>query len=205
MNKIIIDNNKHTLVDFVGEACINLDSSIDIEGSCELLIKEFHERVTFNMKDNSYLNIIFFDNNKINDCEIVINQSNDTKLYFKDLFESVKDVNVKIFVNVQGNNNYSNVNVSCVSSNGNVSILEQINALSGTKNNDATERVKGLMCGGNIEVLPNMLIDSNEIIANHFVTISSFNKDTLFYLESKGINEDIAKKLIKDSYLYYEF
>ena len=41
-----------------------------------------------------------------------------------------------------------------------------------------------------------MFINSNEVIANHNSTIGNINKDYLFYLNSKGIDNDEAKKLI---------
>ena len=50
-----------------------------------------------------------------------------------------------------------------------------------------------------------MCISTNDIVANHFVTISSYDTDSLFYLQSKGLTEEKAKNLIKKSYLYNEY
>ena len=46
-----------------------------------------------------------------------------------------------------------------------------------------------------------MFIDSNDVIANHNSTIGNINKDYLFYLNSKGIENDNAKKLIISGFL----
>ena len=54
---------------------------------------------------------------------------------------------------------------------------------------------------GFIKINPNMFIDSNDVIANHNSTIGNINKDYLFYLNSKGIENDNAKKLIISGFL----
>ena len=46
-----------------------------------------------------------------------------------------------------------------------------------------------------------MFIDSNDVIANHNSTIGNIDKDYLFYLNSKGIDNETATKLIVDGFL----
>lgn len=52
---------------------------------------------------------------------------------------------------------------------------------------------------GNSKIIPNLIIDSNDIIANHAAYIGKIDDDELFYLESRGINKDNIKKLIYKS------
>lgn len=49
--------------------------------------------------------------------------------------------------------------------------------------------------------LPAMEIISNTAKGNHAATIGSINKEILFYIESRGINELQAKKLIAENFL----
>ena len=50
-------------------------------------------------------------------------------------------------------------------------------------------------------ILPNMLVSSSEVMADHFVTISNCFEDELFYLESKGINKMQAYQLIEQGFI----
>jgi Fe-S cluster assembly scaffold protein SufB len=46
-----------------------------------------------------------------------------------------------------------------------------------------------------------MYIDSNDVIANHNTTIGNINKDYLFYLNSKGIEDKQATNLIINGFI----
>ena len=46
------------------------------------------------------------------------------------------------------------------------------------------------------QINPNLLVDEYDVIANHNATIGSFDNETLFYLMSRGINENDAIKLL---------
>jgi len=46
-----------------------------------------------------------------------------------------------------------------------------------------------------------MLVSSENVEANHNVTISSVREDELFYLTTKGLSEDSAKDLLEKGFL----
>ena len=50
-------------------------------------------------------------------------------------------------------------------------------------------------------IVPNLLVRSDGVNAIHNTTISTVPKDYLFYLNSKGINNEEATKLIVDGFL----
>ena len=50
-------------------------------------------------------------------------------------------------------------------------------------------------------IVPNLLVRSDSVNAIHNTTISSVDKDYLFYLNSNGINNEDATKLIVDGFL----
>lgn len=45
-------------------------------------------------------------------------------------------------------------------------------------------------------VKPNLFIDEDDVIASHGALIGDFSKDELFYLQSRGLSEKAAKKLL---------
>ena len=139
---------------------------------------------------------------KTKGSDIHIIQNNNTFLNVYDLFECENDIEETIIDDILGDNNKSNMIIRIVQNAGNSKVIEEIKAKSSTQNNEATESLKGLVCGGTITTLPNMEISTNGIVANHYVTIASYDKDDLFYLRSKGISLNETKELIKKGYLF---
>ena len=205
MNKMIVDKDLCELNNYNGELEIKNNSKIVIDGNCKIYVNKNTNNLEFDLKDYANLNIVFYDTDKSGETQLVFNQNNSTCLKIKDLFESSSLVNHAVYINVNGNDSYADLIISCVSNKNQINIIEQINVNEESKNNIANERVRGLVDGGNIEVLPNMCISTNDIVANHFVTISSYDPNSLFYLESRGLSKDQAKSLIKKSYLYNEY
>ena len=52
-----------------------------------------------------------------------------------------------------------------------------------------------------IECIPELLEDSNEVEASHNVSIGNIREEDLFYLESKGIQEETARQVIRECFL----
>ncbi len=51
------------------------------------------------------------------------------------------------------------------------------------------------------EIMPNLYIDCDDVSANHSALIDKFNNNELFYLKSKGINQEEATKLLTKGFL----
>ncbi len=72
--------------------------------------------------------------------------------------------------------------------------------LESTFNNEIIEDLKGLITSSDeIKISPNIEALTSELNANHLVTIGSFSKDELFYLNSKGLSDSQAKKMLTES------
>ena len=54
---------------------------------------------------------------------------------------------------------------------------------------------------GNSKIIPNLIIDNNDVVANHSAYIGSFSEDDIFYIKSRGINEIDMYKLLYRSLL----
>ncbi len=49
---------------------------------------------------------------------------------------------------------------------------------------------------GNSKIIPNLIIDSNDIVANHSAYIGEIGEEEIFYMKSRGISDKDLKKLI---------
>ena len=71
-----------------------------------------------------------------------------------------------------------------------------------TKDNEILENLRIIALNDTEnEIVPNLLVRSDSVNAIHNTTISSIDKDYLFYLNSKGIDNETATKLIVDGFL----
>ena len=160
--------------------------------------------IDYEVKDNEFLLINCYysnmDNMNINliihnDSRVIINYSGINK----------KDVNINIHGDILGNNNFVLTRFRAYGeykcANVNVSFKSQ----KGTLNNDINENLKAINEDGEIMFMPVLLVDTNEINAEHNATIGGFNKDDLFYLKSKGLSEDNAISLLKKSFMFNIF
>ena len=54
---------------------------------------------------------------------------------------------------------------------------------------------------GDSKIIPNLIIDTKEVVANHSAFLGTFQDSDLYYLMSRGININNAKNLLIKSYL----
>ncbi len=117
------------------------------------------------------------------------------------IFKNENNFLIKNVLN--GNEAYSKILIHALEEDDSKSILKTVGIINEkTKDNEFLEQIKVLnFKKQNITCLPELLVYSNEAIANHNATIRNISIDELFYLNSKGINNDLAIKLIKEGFL----
>lgn len=74
--------------------------------------------------------------------------------------------------------------------------------LNHTKEDTFLEEVKYLNEEDSIiTCIPLLLVSSNDVVANHNVTVSNISEEELFYLESKGIKKSNARTMLREIFL----
>ena len=71
-----------------------------------------------------------------------------------------------------------------------------------TKDNEVIQDVKIIKEECKVLVEPNVEVDTNDVVANHMVSIYDVSDQELFYLSSKSLNKTEAKELLKNGLLY---
>lgn len=159
--------------------------------------------IKIDLKDYSELNLYKFNNNNHSqDLVVTINQSNNSKL--KLVSSGVFNIKNKLVINnfIIGDNNESNIVVNSVSNKFETNIIINVNIKENTKNNIALEDLKGLTCGGQVHIEPNIICSSNDVVANHLTTIGDVNEDMINYLLSKGISINKARNLLLKGFIF---
>ena len=203
MNKIVIARENYSLVDTIGILDISGNNvTLNCQGNNTLYIKN-KENLNLHiiLNDNSHVDIFLYSLNKKNNNEVIIEQSNNTTINYYEAFTSKDITNYNIINKIKGNNNKSNIKLRVISKDKNINLNVLARVFDKTIDNDILEDIKGINDGGIITVEPNMEINTNEVMANHLVTIGNITKEYLFYLESKGINENMAKEIILKGFL----
>ena len=209
MNKIIVDkeNNidlKDNAIELdikVKELVINIKGKVLIN---EINTKENEElNLTINIEPNSSLLYNrFLINNTVNN-NITLNQNNNSNLTLNYSLIINDKSSLKINSNLFGNDNDTEIKVCAVTEKkGSVVVSSTADAKQNISNNNLLEDIRVLLLNDEESVvIPNLLVSSNEVETNHAATISSVDKDYLFYLNSKGIDDVNAISLIKNGYL----
>ena len=189
LNDLDIKTNTLTL-EISGNVCINdinnntnLDLKIIMSDGSHLLYNRYNESI-----------------NKFNlDIEITSNAYVEFNYSLKTLIAS----DISLNANIAGNNNISHINFHGITDqNGVIKNVATSKVDEATKDNEVLEnlRIVTLNDAENM-IVPNLLVRSDSVNAIHNTTISTVDKDYLFYLNSKGINKKDAIKLIVDGFL----
>lgn len=209
MNKLLIDKeNNIEIKDNAVELDIKVkDLTLNIKGNVlinELCKKDNEElNLTINIEPKSSLIYNrFILHNKANN-KITINQDNTSDVSFNYSIVATDKVELTINSNLKGNGNETSIKVASVTEdNGKVIITSTADVLPKIENNNLLESIKILLLNDEESIcIPNLLVSSNEVEVNHAATISGIPQDYLFYLNSKGLSNKAATKLIKNGYL----
>ena len=206
--KIIKSTN--ILMKYKNDSYSKYDVKIEVLDNICANIKEIKEEIDtkiqykFYLRENSILNIDkFYDTKVIKELDIIyLDGKNATINYnFRNIIKNNTKYDIVIYHN--NYNTKSNINNKCVTiDNGNVDlnvtsiIYNKIIGCNTTQNNKIIN-MNDSIC----KINPNLLIEEEDVIANHSAYIGKFDKDILFYMKSRGINESKAYKLLIKGFL----
>ena len=190
MNKIILDK----------ERIINL--TINKNSICNITKYYNINELNITLEDNIKLIINHYDEINKKDLKINILEKNNSEFIYNHNFITNKEYNLEININLIGNNSKNEINIKGISDSGKNNILVNGSVNKNTNNNELYENIKLININdGNSYIYPNMFIDTKNVLANHSASITNINEDYLFYLNSKGISNVDATKLIIDGFL----
>ena len=190
MNKIILDK----------ERIINL--TINKNSICNITKYYNINELNITLEDNIKLIINHYDEINKKDLKINILEENNSEFIYNHNFITNKEYNLEININLIGNNSKNEINIKGISDSGKNNILVNGSVNKNTNNNELYENIKLININdGNSYIYPNMFIDTKNVLANHSASITNINEDYLFYLNSKGIDNVDATKLIIDGFL----
>ncbi|MBR1413217.1 MAG: SufD family Fe-S cluster assembly protein [Bacilli bacterium] len=205
MNKIIIDNDLTSLENNEYNIEFKKDNiTLNIVGNVVINdINSSNLNLIINLEDNSNLTFNKLNNNAIDKMNITINQSNNSKCRFNYSLIANRNIDIIVTNHLMGNDSLGEFIFRTINKDGNVYLKSTGIVDKDTKNNEILEDLKGLSITDKyIEMKPELLIDTEEVVANHKMIVSNINKTDLFNLQCKGLSKDVASKLIENGFIY---
>ncbi len=204
MNKLLLVENINKISTGTYELEYNKDSNIELNGDISLFNYDTKNyNLNINLLDNTILKGDFVSIAQ-KDFNLTLNINNNNQVLLNYLIINEGQNKINITLNITGNSSYINIIVRVINKtkDSNADIICDGIIKENTHDNELLQDLKGLITNNDtIKISPNMLINTNEVLANHKVTISSYNPTELFYLTSKGLSLKLAKKLILSSFI----
>ena len=187
---INIDNNAKLEVT-VNE---NISSKLVIIGTSDYSV---------NIKLNKGSSLIVNSLNKDNSVNVLVNLCEEASINYNHSTLANSDSINTFTINHLGNLSISDLNNSGINRNDNKLFFN----IDGVIPKD----LKEIVCNqsskiinfnsGNSKIIPNLIIDSNDIVANHSAYIGKIDDEEKFYMASRGLSDIDIKKLIYKSVL----
>lgn len=205
-NKITVDNYK---LSFSSKEPVVLE--IDCDTKLDITVKEtIHECKLTIIGNNNYdidvkvekdASIIVYGLNRNNSVNANISLDKDSSIFYTHSVLADKDSINSFNVNHLDDSSYSYIINSGINRND--------DKLFFTVNGKVLKNLHNIMCNqdsmiinfkkGNSKVIPNLLIESNDVMASHSSYIGEIDEYKMFYMKSRGIDQKDIEKLIYKS------
>lgn len=210
MNKIFIDTKNYNLNienDLVYEIHIQNDTDItisvleNVSSKINLFIKNSQVKITINNLENSNLIVNQLAINSSISLNINLNLCSKIR-YNNSILTNIDSIN-DIMINHLESNSEANIFANGI----NLSDNKFFFLIDGIVNKDSLnvvldEKSKIINIGeGNSKIIPNLIVNNQDVVANHSAFIGKFNDEEINYLKSRGISDKTAKKLLLISLL----
>lgn len=157
----------------------------------------------FIVKEGKALTINLFDYAVALGVKFDIELYDNSKLFLNGAFISEQKYEIDITTKLYGDNINADVRFRGVNETQGIVRVSMEGVVAGeTKGNVLNEYIKVINKSKLSNVLiPNLIVNSNEVEANHGASISKISEEEKFYLLSKGIDAHHAEKMIEEGFL----
>lgn len=204
----MIKEEKNSII--LSGGMVELDKYID---SAEILIKEDTILNAVNLHNNMDLLFVIDENCSLefNMFDYAVNLSvnlefelhDKSSLSLNGAFISEVKYDLSVATKLYGDNIYVDVDIRGINEQeGTVKISLEGTVAGETHGNVLNEYAKVLNKSKLSNVLiPNLIVNTNDVEANHGVSIGAIDEEEIFYLMSKGIDRESATKIIEEGFI----
>ena len=206
MNKLVLNNhcelkeNLEVLEIAPGETSLELSGEIELDS---ILFPILYFETTWIIHDDSKVKICIAQEISSVHGKIHLILHENAHLIFHFGMYAISENHLEIFHEQVKNYSESEIKFRIATSENSKVLLKATGSIAkSTKGNVYLEDIHYLNeYPGSIVCFPELLVDSEDTKANHNMTVAGTNEEILFYLESRGIQEEQAKRLIRKSFV----
>lgn len=208
MNKLVLNNGDEPILDndtYILEIDREIGNIINVKGDCKLVIisNGYDIKINFWINDNSSLVVNCIGKNTSSDIKVKL-WNNSKIIYNYGLIsdkDSINNYEITHCPTADPENSYSEINNGCINlSNNRLYIKIDGRVYQGETGVNCIQNSKIINYGnGDSKIIPNLIIDTNDIYASHSAYIGNIDKETKFYLESRGLTEEEINNLFVKS------
>ena len=193
---LIIDKNENYSLEIINTQVLNIKVLTNITSKVTVLIPETNININLELEDNSNLliNQLSIDNN----LNLDINLLENSNLQYIISFLSSNDSLNNITINHKESNSHSKVVTNAVNLSNHKLYLSMNGIIPKTSLNCFLEENSKIinLNNGDSKIIPNLIIDNKEVVANHSAFIGKFKEDEVNYLKSRGLNQETINDLL---------
>lgn len=198
-NKIVLSGGVFDLDKF------NNSAHIIIKGDTIVNAINLHNNMNLYIKLEEGVSLIFnmFDYAVSLETNIVVEADENSSFVVNAAFISENKYNLDVETKFYGNNIDGTVNIRGINEReGTVKVLMEGTVAGETHGNVLNEYARVLNKSEFSNVLiPNLIVNTSEVEANHGVSVGHIDESELFYMMSKGISKTNATKLIEEGFI----
>lgn len=191
------------------ESISKFNITINLNENCSLKLFELNQKeeikfqYQYNLEKNSTLDIIkFYDVKNIRQKEIINLNGENANINYKLKTISNGNQNFELNVNHNEKNTFSNIYNNGINLNGNIIFNVTGIVPNGMKDSEINQYNQIITFNDNKCIInPKLLIEENDVVANHSALIGKFDEDILFYMQSRGIDYKNATNLLIKGFL----
>lgn len=193
---LIIDKNENYSLEIINTQVLNIKVLSNITSKVTVLIPETNININLELEANSNLliNQLSIDNN----LNLDINLLENSNLQYIISFLSSNDSLNNITINHKESNSHSKVVANAVNLSNHKLYLSMNGIIPKTSLNCFLEENSKIinLNNGDSKIIPNLIIDNKEVVANHSAFIGNFKEDEVNYLKSRGLNQETINDLL---------
>lgn len=193
---LIIDKNENYSLEITNTQVLNIKVLANITSKVTVLIPETNININLELEANSNLliNQLSIDNN----LNLDINLLENSNLQYIISFLSSNDSLNNITINHKESNSHSKVVANAVNLSKHKLYLSMNGIIPKISLNCFLEENSKIinLNNGDSKIIPNLIIDNKEVVANHSAFIGNFKEDEVNYLKSRGLNQETINDLL---------
>lgn len=201
LDDLMITEDSYLNLNLKGEATVNITVMENCGLELVIMGKDYIKDMSIKVMDSAILN--YYEMGLNGHGKTHVETYKDTKLNFISSIIAKQDLDVMIKVDHLDENSKAQITnhiVNTNASNINVRVDDWVARKALNTISDQDNKIIDL-ANGNNRIMPNVIVDTDEVEAEHSSYIGKFKEEELFYLSSRGISKEDAKQLLMVGFL----